>query len=99
MQKILQDYPLPILGLAVFTCVCIMVALHGRAGYWQKLATEHQSHHHRYKASHSSLAVRSSHSTCRSSSSPVQELEGHPVLDASTGTCICPRPLALLTST
>ena len=58
MQKILQDYPLPILGLAVFTCVCVMVALHGRAGYWQKLATEHQSHHHRYKASHSSLAVR-----------------------------------------
>ena len=71
MQKVLQDYPLPILGLAVFTCVCVMVALHGRAGYWQKLAHEHQSHHHRYKASHSSLAVRCSTLTCWSTSLPI----------------------------
>lgn len=89
MQKILQDYPLPILGLAVFTCVCVMVALHGRAGYWQKLATEHQSHHHRYKASHSSLAVRYSRKIFRFSSSSVQQLAGLG-LGAETDTCDYP---------
>jgi hypothetical protein len=88
MQKILQDYPLPILGLAVFTCVCIMVALHGRAGYWQKLATEHQSHHHRYKASHSSLAVRVPCQPCSNPSRSVQQLEGFLILQASIGTWI-----------
>jgi hypothetical protein len=58
VEKILQDYPLPVLGLAVFACVCVMVALHGRAVHWQQKAHEHEGHHHRFKASHSSLAVR-----------------------------------------
>lgn len=63
MEKLLQDYPLPVFGLAIFLCICIMVALHGRAGYWQKLASEHEGHHHRYKASHSSLAVSVVHTS------------------------------------
>ncbi len=56
-QAVLQEYAVPIAGLSLFLCVCVMVALHGRAGYWQKQAAEHQGHHHRFKASHSSLQV------------------------------------------